>query len=81
MALTAIAPVATAIVNPIVGSASESAVRKATDAIVRELAYQIGDDEHLLLMKRSEAGEIYAYHRSHRSHRSHNSHSSHRSGR
>ncbi|MES2188746.1 MAG: His-Xaa-Ser repeat protein HxsA2 [Pseudomonadota bacterium] len=79
VAVSAVAPAATAMVSHIPASSSESPVRKATDAVVREVAYQIGTDEHLLLMKRSDEGEIYAYHRSHRSHRSHNSHSSHRS--
>ena len=50
--------------------------RQALDPVISEVLYQIGTDEHGLLMKRSEAGEIYAYHRSHRSHRSHSSHRS-----
>ena len=47
------------------------------ETVVDELRYSIGSDEHLLLMKRSERGTLFA---GHGSHGSHGSHSSHRSG-
>lgn len=78
-AVAAIAPAQIAIASPSPAATAGSSVRHAADAVVQEISYQIGTEEHLLLMKRSDAGEIYAYHRSHRSHRSHSSHSSHRS--
>lgn len=79
VAIAAVAPSQVVVASPSPAATSGASVRSAADAVVQELSYQIGTEEHLLLMKRSDAGEIYAYHRSHRSHRSHSSHSSHRS--
>lgn len=57
-------------------SKAVSGSRNLSDPVVEEIKYQIGTEEHGLLMKRSDDGEVYAYHRSHRSHRSHSSHRS-----
>lgn len=49
------------------------------DPIVQSLSYEKLGEIHDLLMKRSDAGAIYAEHGSHSSHSSHSSHASHRS--
>lgn len=51
-----------------------------TDQVIQRLTYQVGDENHSLLMRKPAAGEVYAYHESHSSHASHGSHRSHRSG-
>lgn len=76
VAVAAIAPASAVLASPLPASGTNSSVRSAADAVLQEVSYQIGTEEHLLLMKRSDAGEMYAYHRSHRSHRSHSSHRS-----
>jgi hypothetical protein len=50
------------------------------DSAVAKMLYQIGPEEHALVLKKAEGGNIYAQHYSHSSHGSHGSHSSHRSG-
>jgi hypothetical protein len=47
---------------------------------INELTYVKGDELHSLMMRRSEAGQVFAQHMSHSSHSSHSSHQSHRSG-
>ncbi|ARP79750.1 hypothetical protein CAL12_02185 [Bordetella genomosp. 8] len=47
---------------------------------ISELTYVKGNELHALTMRRSEAGQLFAQHRSHASHSSHSSHQSHRSG-
>jgi hypothetical protein len=48
--------------------------------VVGQMLYEIGPDQHALVLKKSETGSVYAQHRSHASHGSHGSHGSHRSG-
>jgi len=47
---------------------------------VSEISYTKGDELHSLMMRRTEAGQVFAQHMSHSSHGSHGSHQSHRSG-
>ena len=49
----------------------------SSESVVDEIGYKKGNEEHLLLMKRSERGNLFA---AHGSHSSHGSHGSHRSG-
>lgn len=62
----------------ITSASSAETTRSPGDLIVR-LSYKKADQLHDLLMKRSDAGVIYAEHGSHSSHSSHSSHASHRS--
>lgn len=55
--------------------------RPSADPVVGKIPFQIGADEHALVLKRSTLGQVYAQHASHSSHASHASHGSHRSGR
>lgn len=60
----------------------QDAKMKASEgALIGVTSYLIGAEEHILLMKRSQSGVMYAAHGSHSSHSSHGSHRSHRSGR
>jgi hypothetical protein len=43
---------------------------------VGQMLYEIGPDQHALVLKKTEAGSLYAQHRSHSSHSSHSSHRS-----
>lgn len=80
LAVAAISPAQASIApttnNTIVPSSNGAIGLNANDAVVQRLAYQLGSDEHSLLMKRTEAGAIYAFHQSHSSHSSHSSHRS-----
>ena len=78
VAVAAIATAQPSVASSVISAPSRGTAKSANlaDTVVGEINYQIGTEEHGLLMKRSEAGEIYAYHRSHRSHRSHSSHRS-----
>ncbi len=80
LAVAAISP-AQASIDPtttstIVPSSNGTIGLNANDAIVQRLAYQLGTEEHSLLMKRTETGTLYAFHQSHGSHGSHSSHRS-----
>lgn len=48
------------------------------EGVEKKVHYQKGDELHVLMMKKADAGHLLAYHSSHASHASH---SSHRSGR
>jgi len=54
--------------------------KQLRDSIVERLTYQTEGEQHLLLLRRTGNGNIYADHSSHGSHGSHGSHSSHSSG-
>lgn len=66
-------PTITGVIAPSGDAASKL---NSNDAVIQRLVYQLGSDEHSLLMKRTEAGAVYAYHQSHSSHSSHSSHRS-----
>jgi hypothetical protein len=53
------------------------AAKPNADTVVGKIPYQIGDEEHALVLRHPEHGGVYA---DHSSHASHSSHSSHRSG-
>jgi hypothetical protein len=53
--------------------------RESQDPVIQKLLYQIGDDAHMLLLRKTASGSIYGQHMSHMSHESHYSHRSHRS--
>lgn len=78
VAITAVAgaqasiPTVTVIAAPAVAEAS----RSSSDPILQNLSYEKSGQAHDLLMKRSDAGAIYAEHGSHSSHSSHSSHRS-----
>ena len=55
-------------------------VAGAEGVTTQVMQYQLGPDQHTLLMKRSAQGVLFAAHGSHQSHASHGSHGSHRSG-
>lgn len=55
-------------------------VKESKDTVLKKLIYQLGEEQHALLLLKSGSGMIYAQHRSHVSHASHASHGSHRSG-
>jgi len=57
-----------------------SGIAAKNDPITQNIAYQLGDESHSMLMRKSAAGVVYAQHQSHASHGSHGSHGSHRSG-
>lgn len=50
--------------------------KRLRDSIVERLTYQTESEKHLLLLRRTGSGNIYADHSSHGSHGSHGSHSS-----
>lgn len=52
-----------------------------TSKVIEQITYRVGGDEHLLLMKQTLKGDVFAQHGSHYSHGSHGSHSSHASHR
>lgn len=60
---------------------STLAAQQSHDPIVQTLHYQMGTEEHILLMRQPASGVMYAQHQSHWSHSSHSSHSSHMSHR
>lgn len=62
-------------------SAAEKTKIGSRDAVLQRMMYRLGQDNHSLMLHRSETGIIYAGHGSHASHGSHGSHGSHRSGR
>jgi hypothetical protein len=51
------------------------------DVVLQGLMYRMEQENHSIILQRSEAGILYAGHGSHASHASHASHGSHRSGR
>jgi hypothetical protein len=53
-------------------------VKESTDTVLQKLIYQLGEEQHALLLLKPGSGMIYAQHGSHASHASHGSH---RSGR
>ena len=55
-------------------------LRKSGDPVLQKLTYQLGEEQHALLLLKPASGIIYAQHGSHSSHASHSSHGSHRSG-
>jgi hypothetical protein len=59
---------------------STLAAPQSTEANFHMVNYQVGTEEHALIMRKSVSGLMYADHYSHSSHGSHSSHSSHRSG-
>jgi hypothetical protein len=74
---------ANALAVPAKDSLSENTTSKSTDVqnklngeITHIIDYQKNDEMHRLLMKKSEAGVIFADHYSHSSHSSHRSHRS-----
>lgn len=74
---------ASAVVNQsgsVIRSQAPEASKPDMDSAVGKMMYQVGPEEHALLLKRSETGNLYAQHQSHASHGSHGSHVSHRSG-
>lgn len=54
-------------------------VKRSSDSVIERIFYQIKNQEHLLFMRKSASGAIYADHSSHASHGSHGSHGSHSS--
>jgi hypothetical protein len=50
--------------------------KQLRDSIVERLTYQTESEQHLLLLRKTGSGNIYADHSSHGSHGSHGSHSS-----
>jgi hypothetical protein len=50
--------------------------KQLRDSIVERLIYQTESEQHLLLLRKTSSGNIYADHSSHGSHGSHGSHSS-----
>ena len=50
--------------------------KQLRDSIVERLTYQTEREQHLLLLRKTGSGNIYADHSSHGSHGSHGSHSS-----
>jgi hypothetical protein len=55
-------------------------IKKSRDTVLQNLIYQLGEEQHALLLLKPASGMIYAQHGSHASHASHGSHRSHRSG-
>lgn len=58
-------------------------VKEFRDTVLQKLIYQLGEEQHALLLLKPTSGIIYAQHGSHvshASHASHGSHGSHRSG-
>src|SRR5216683_7250776 len=55
---------------------STLAAEQSTDPIIQKMNYQMGTEEHVLVMHNPDSGLIYADHYSHRSHGSHRSHRS-----
>jgi hypothetical protein len=55
-------------------------LKKSLDTVLQKLTYQLGEEQHSLLLLKPASGIIYAQHGSHASHASHRSHGSHRSG-
>jgi hypothetical protein len=47
--------------------------KQLTDSIVERLTYQTESEQHLLLLRKTVSGNIYADHSSHESHSSHSS--------
>lgn len=78
VAITAISGVQASIPTAITIEAPTAAQtsRAPDDSIVKSLSYDKAGETHDLLMKRSDAGAIYAEHGSHSSHSSHASHRS-----
>ena len=54
--------------------------KPSDESLFQKVFYLIGQEKHILLMRRLASGAINAVHSSHSSHRSHQSHGSHRSG-
>jgi hypothetical protein len=50
--------------------------KQLKDSIVERLTYQTESEQHLLLLRKTASGNVYADHSSHGSHGSHGSHSS-----
>ena len=60
------------------GNLSEN-VKESRDTVLQKLIYQLGEEQHALVLLKAASGMIYAQHGSHASHASHRSHGSHRS--
>jgi len=66
--------------NVPVAAPTEEAVKGIARATDGEQLVRAGDDNYSFVLKRTNSGELMAWHQSHSSHASHASHSSHRSG-
>src|SRR6266513_371189 len=62
-------------------AASTKAGKESSDPVLKKLLYQIGAEEHALLLRKPASKTMYAQHGSHMSHSSHESHYSHQSHR
>ena len=66
--------------NEIISTTDEAGIpaslKASDDKAAGKILYQVGTEEHALVLKNSAMGTVYAQHGSHGSHGSHSSHSS-----